>query len=82
MLSAQMTSADVNKGMRVTITVARRLLHDLGRYPTSTEIQWRTATQFQARNPRRGPPLTRHDAMALALQMMEAVKAASERTTQ
>ena len=77
-----MNSDDVNEGMRVTIMVARALRKDLGRLPTGSEIQWRTATQFQARNPQRGmPPLPRREAMALALQMMDVVRTASEHTT-
>lgn len=83
MLSVKMTSEDVNEGMRITIMVARSLRRDLGRLPSQHEIQWRTATQFQVRNPQRGmPPLPRREAMALALQMMDVVRTASEYTTQ
>ena len=67
--------------MRVTILGARRLRKELGRMPTAVEIQWRTATQFQARNPNtHGLPLPRRAAMALALQMMDVVRTAAEMT--
>ncbi len=70
-----MTSDDMNEGMRVAILVARRLRQELGRIPTPIEIQWRTATQFQAHNPQSGmPPLSRRGAMALAFQMMELIR--------
>lgn len=74
MLLAQMTSDDVRDGCAVTLRVAHKLYRDLGRLPTSMEIQWRVATQFQARNPEVGmPPLTRVGAMVLARQMMDVV---------
>ncbi len=82
MLYPQMTSDDLNEGMRVTIRVARRLHDELGRLPSEMEIQWRTATQFQARNPQQGmPPLPRREAMELAAQMMAVVRTAAEHTT-
>ncbi len=82
MLWVPMTSDDINEGMRTTILVARRLRQVLGRIPSPLEIQWRTATQFQARNPQRGmPPLPRREAMDLALQMMDVVRTASQPST-
>ena len=77
----QMTSDDVAEGMRVTIQVAHRLKVELGRLPSLIEIQWRTATQFQYRDPQSGLPMSRHNAMVLARQMMDVVSATIEYTT-
>lgn len=76
-----MTDDEVNDGVRITILVARRLNADLGRRPSAVEVQWRTATQFQARNPHRDMrQLTRLEAMALAAQIMDVVSTAAHTT--
>ncbi len=77
-----MTSDEVKEGCAVTLRAAHKLRAELGRLPKPTEIQWRTATQFQVRNPMRsGPRLTRIAAMALAQQMMDVVCTAAHYTT-
>lgn len=77
-----MTSDDVKEGCSITLRAAHRLRVDLGRLPTLSEIQWRTATQFQRRNPVTGAqPLNRIQAMALAQRMMDVVRTAAQYTT-
>lgn len=75
-----MTSDELKEGCAITLRVAHKLRHDLGRFPTPMEIQWRTATQLQARAVRECAPLTRMRAMTLAQQMMDVVSTATQYT--
>lgn len=77
-----MTSDDLKEGCAITLRVAHKLRADLGRLPTMREIQWRTATQFQACNPVVGAlRLNRLQAMDMAQRMMDVVTTAAEYTT-